>query len=512
MNIKIVKNDKTNKSLFKKMFRNSSYNVFAMIINLITFALLTPFLVKGLGVELYGIYLTISAITGFMSIMDLGIAGASVRQFSHYFTLKEYRKFNQVYTISLLIYTVLGLVIFMLILLITNSNIISILFGSQSAQYYSEIGIALFISAFTVFLNMVLLVNSNISMALQQNNFYALGKIIITISQAILTIAMVLLNFGLIGVVIAKLISVLIGIISYTVINKRIISSIKMVFEFDYLLFKDLISFGLYNSVTQISNGVIAQLDRVLISMFLGPEYVSYYAIPMTAAQRIHSLVSTAANVIFPVTSELKANKKIELLINLYKKSQNIILFISSILILPFLLFSEEVLSIWIGQDFALESKEIFTIILFSYIIIGSNIPSYFMFNGLNLPKYNAYYSLLTAIIKVISTVVLINSIGIIGAGISLLISTITVPLFIYIFEKKINSNRFHFLFKGYIPIGVCILIIYYLEKMIIGSTIGNIFLLICVALIFLTGYVSLLYFIRFFQMNNITIRSLIKK
>lgn len=498
-----IDRDNSKQSLFKRMFRNSSYNVLATGINLLTFALLTPFLVKQLGVELYGIYITITAITGFMSIMDLGIAGASVRQFSHYYALKEYRKFNIVYSLSLVIYVFIGLFVFILIYVLLNTGMIPFLFGQYSGN--SEIITkALLLSAGTVFFNMVLLVNSNISMALQQNDYYALGKIIITLSQAFLTIIFILLGYSLIGVVFAKLISVLIGITTYVVINKKIISSIKIVFEYDSFLFKDLVSFGFYNSLTQISNGLIGQLDKVIISFFLGPEFVTYYSIPMSAAQRIHSLVATAANVLFPVTSELEANNKMGTLLNLYKKSQNLILLLSSILILPFILFSNDILNIWLGSEFTLEAGRLFVIILISHIVIGSNIPSYFMFNGLNKPKYNAYYSLLTAFIKIITTLILIKSIGINGAAYSLLISTITVPIFITIFERKLDIYNFHFFFRGYIPVSISVLSVYLLKVLTVGSTTNNLFLLGALIILFSCIYLIILVVLGFFRFNKL--------
>ncbi|WP_172675232.1 oligosaccharide flippase family protein [Virgibacillus halodenitrificans] len=484
------------------MFRNSSFNVIATLINIVTFVFLTPFLISQLGVEIYGVYLTITAITGFMSIMDLGIAGSSVRQFSHYYALKDFKKFNIVYSLSMLIYVILGLIIFCIIYIIVNTNFITLLFDQENLNF-DNLKIALLLSSGTVFLNMVLLVNSNVSMALQKNHYYALGKIIITITEALFAVIFVTLNYNIIGLVIAKLISIFTGVIVFQIINKKLVKSIRVVFIFDKVLLKDLVSFGFYNSISQLSNGLIGQLDKIIISSFLGPEFVTYYSIPMSVTQRIHGLVATASNVIFPVTSQLQATNKLDVIKDLYKRTQNFVLVISSILIIPFVLFAHDILSIWLGNQFATQATDIFIIILISYIVIGSNIPTYFMFNGLNLPKYNAIYSLITAVIKTMFTLILINYIGILGAAVSLLISTISVPIFIYVFERKISSNRFHFLFKGYFPVSIALTIILMLKKSIFNN-IDSLLLLIFSSVFFMGVYCLLLYLIGYFRINNL--------
>jgi O-antigen/teichoic acid export membrane protein len=496
--------------LFLKMFRNSFYNVLSMGINLISFALLTPFLVNELGTETYGIYLIVNSIAGFMSIMDFGVSGASVRQFSYYFAKKDIYKFNQVFSCSVLIYSVIGIVFSGIILMLIKSNIIWGFFG-QGLLNKKSIEIALYLSVVTIFLNLILGVFSNVTFSIQRNDLYALGNIIITVTQIPMTIVLVKSGYGLIGVLFAKIISILIGIFSYSIINRKLIGPIKLIFEFEKVVFKDLISFGFYNFLTQISNGLIGQLDKVIISASLGPEFVTYYSVPLSVTQRIHSFVATAANVIFPVTSELQANNQKNIIVSLYRKSQNLILLICSLLILPFLLFTEDIFSIWIGKEFAKASCEIFTIILISYVFIGSNIPSYFMFNGLNLPKYNAYYSVLSALIKILGTLLLIDIFSIKGAAISLLISTVTVPFFIYFFEKKVTSAiDLHFLFKGYFPIGASMVIVYHLKNLLISQITDNIFILILLMLIFTNIYIVTLYILRFFHINKINLIKLV--
>lgn len=486
------------------MFRNSSFNIIANLINIFTFIILTPFLISKLGVEIYGIYLTITAITGFMSIMDLGIAGSSVRQFAHYYALKDTKKFNIVYSLSILIYFILGLLIYILFIILINTSFLTLIFTTENLNN-QNVKLALLISAGTIFLNMVLLVNSNISMALQKNNFHALGKVIITVSEALFILIFISFNYNLIGLVVAKMLSVLVGVIAFQIINKKLVKTIRIVLIFDKLLFIDLVSFGFYNSITQISNGLIGQLDKILISSFLGPEFVTYYSIPMAVAQRIHGLVATASNVIFPVTSELQATNKLDVIKDLYKRTQNFVLLISSILILPFVLFAKDILSVWLGIEFASQAANIFKVILIAYIVIGSNIPTYFMFNGLNLPKYNAAYSLVTAIIKITFTIILLRYYGVMGAAVSILISTISVPFFIYVFERKISSNRLHFFKRGYLPISGTFIIVYLIKTLIIKD-IESIFFLIFLSIVFLGIFCFLLSLIGYYRINGLNL------
>ncbi|WP_239584844.1 oligosaccharide flippase family protein [Chryseomicrobium aureum] len=490
--------------MFKnRLLRNSFFNLLAMTINIVSFIIITPYIVNYLGVIGYGIYITLIAITGFMSTVDLGLSGASTRQFSHFYSKGEFNKFNISYTTSLFIYLVLGILLNFIIFIFNKMNLIYYLFDDGDVNQYS-LEYVLYLGGLIILLNMILIVSSNISIALQKNSFNALGKIFITITEVSVIAFVIYHDYSIVGLMYAKISSLLIGILSYYLINKKITNYLKLLFLFDSNIFRDLISFGVYNLITQISNALIGQADKIIINLMLGPQFVTYYSIPMSIAQRIHSLVATAANVIFPATAELNSTSSKSEIRSLYLKTQNIVFLFSAVLIFPFIFFSKEILELWIDVEFAENAYFIFLLILISYLFIGSNVTVYFMFNGLNMPKYNAYYAIITAAIKIISTIVLIYFFDLIGAGISLLLTIILIPFYIRYFEKMINVKTHHYLLNGYIPV-IFVFIITFSMSLLIKSNLNIWGIGLMSFLLVFLGIVAL-YKLDFFKKNNINI------
>ena len=60
-----------------------------IVVNLVYGFIVTPFLVKQLNPTNYGVYKTISSLTGMIAVLDFGISSAVVRFVSKYYSEKD---------------------------------------------------------------------------------------------------------------------------------------------------------------------------------------------------------------------------------------------------------------------------------------------------------------------------------------------------------------------------------------------------------------------------------------
>ena len=95
------------------MLKTISKNIFSNYVGIagaiIIAFMLSPFLVHSLGDTRYGVWSVVSALTGYMALLDLGVSSAMAKYVSKFKALKDYRSLNQVLASGLVIMLSAGL-------------------------------------------------------------------------------------------------------------------------------------------------------------------------------------------------------------------------------------------------------------------------------------------------------------------------------------------------------------------------------------------------------------------
>jgi O-antigen/teichoic acid export membrane protein len=90
---------------------NAGWNVFFTLWTSATSLILTPWLVRRLGTDSYGILLLIWSLTGLLGIMNLGLGEATLRYVALYYAKNDLRAINRVVGSTLTIYLAVALAI-----------------------------------------------------------------------------------------------------------------------------------------------------------------------------------------------------------------------------------------------------------------------------------------------------------------------------------------------------------------------------------------------------------------
>src|SRR5258705_5915412 len=90
------------------MLRNVGSNWVLILVTTVATYVLTPFVIRTLGQESYGTWTLITAMTGYMSLLALGVPMASVRYLAQYVTERDGRRVNEVIGSCAALYLVIG--------------------------------------------------------------------------------------------------------------------------------------------------------------------------------------------------------------------------------------------------------------------------------------------------------------------------------------------------------------------------------------------------------------------
>lgn len=340
------------------LIKNSVWNLGGFIIPTLIAIPSLGLLARYLGTEKFGLFTLAFAIVGYASIFDAGLTRAVIREIAiNRNSEEEQRKIMSTSTVSI---GVLGCVA-ALFIYITIPSVQSLLNISEVNSSDTELAFKILALSIPVFLlNQVwlaylegheLFANINIQRIISNSCIAGLPTIFILYSPS-LTMAIMGLLFG-------RLISLFISFL----FCRKIITHSGLLF--DQSIFKRLIKFGGWMTVSNIISPIMVYFDRFIISNMLGANQVAYYTAPSEGVSRALNVPSALARALFPKLS--KASNKSEKMY-LEKISYLLIAAVCCPMILFGFIYSQEIMVLWMGSEYADKPATILRILLVGFL------------------------------------------------------------------------------------------------------------------------------------------------
>jgi len=418
-------------------FHNAILNTLSRVFSIVVGFVFMPYIVHQLGAEAYGIYLLIFAIIGYFALLDLDLGQAIIKYVAEYRVGNDYKRINDVVGVTLLLYLVLGL--FGSIVICIGSDFIASRLLKIQEYLLPVASLALYIGSFGFILTMLLSAFSSIPKALNRYDITSKVTIVVSLFTTLSTVCLLYIGFGLEAIVILNVLLILLNILAYMLINKRLLPQLKYLPSFDVTAFKTVLSFGLYSSLGRLSGIIQFQMDRILTGAILGASFVTYYFVPFTLVSKAVTLTSQLSGVILPVVSRLHGEKNFQSLIGLYLQSSRLIIAMASSICLPLFLFGKQFLTLWMGCEFAQQSGRVLMLITLAlYADAFTNVPS-FVVQGLGRPKITGIFAMANAIINLALFYPLAKSMGVDGIALAFLISSAGIaPIFVFYANNRV--------------------------------------------------------------------------
>ena len=170
------------------------------------------------------------------------------------------------------------------------------------------------------------------------------------------------MDAGNLGVIVAVLlISRIIALVSLSITVRRLVplGSAKKSQQGNEL--RSLISFGSWVSISNIISPLMVYADRFLIGSLQAISAVAYYSVPSDATLRLLIVPRSLASAMFPEFSATRDNQRLK---DLFLRSVRYILLLVGIPSLILFFAAHEVMSVWLGESFAMRSATVLQILL----------------------------------------------------------------------------------------------------------------------------------------------------
>lgn len=392
--------------------RNTAFNSGAYIVNLCVGLLVSPLLLATLGVERYGLWSLLWAITGSLGLLDLRLAAALTPLVATEWAREKHDRMVRLVTTGLTFYAALGILEVGVVLLWTRMpGLMTWLPGSLREE-----GIVALVAAAAVFaVNSVTLVFTSLLHAIQRFDLAARIAIAVTVFRGAVLVAVAWGGGGLRELVLAEgSVACLQWLVTIRVV-RRLLPEVRLLRWPDPGAFRELIRFGGKLQMAHIAHLISLHADKLLLSAFLGLTAVAYYDLGQKIAYLMRGLPLLLISATMPVVSVMDARGDRERLWEFYLKCMRMVVFAATPLLVFTVTGAREILITWVGVA-ALEARQAVWLLALGYYLFLVGVMANYVSVGMRKPEIEMRRSILSGALNLGLSATLIPLIGFAGA------------------------------------------------------------------------------------------------
>ncbi len=430
---------------------NVLWNWSAVLVNIFSALILSPFIIRRLGDENYGLWALTVSLAEYYWIVDLGFRSATLKYTAHYRTLGEDDRINEILNTALFYSACIGPVL-----------ILGNYFGAPYLSSLMHVKHPLFPKLLMIVVGAWVLgslfnVFSSCLEGFQRfdltNKIYLAG----TAVRAFGTAALLWMGYGVLQMAVIVLVAqALVHLLSFLAF-RHIFRPLRFSRRFVNLAtLRTMLSYGSHSVVASLAQRVLNQGAPLMIGIFLPPRFVGYYAAPSRLLDYVVDGIGRIGNVSNPNAAEMVAQNESGRLVQLTTVTNRY----SLALFLPVTIFmgtyGPPLLEVWISPQFGANCSPILLALLAGVTIaLGGQNNSVSILYGMGRHQRYARALLLEAILVLCGIALVVGPYGIFGVAcvVSVLMLLNRGLLTAWLISNELKIGYFRFLASVYQPL-----------------------------------------------------------
>lgn len=433
-------------SISQRTIKNSLFSLLVYIWPIVFTIFVTPFIIHKIGLENFGLFILVSVITGFSSLLNFGTIFSLIKELSIYPQQTSNKRIEEVLGATLVIFFIVGFLFLILVFIFARFGLN---FFKISPLQYKTAAILFYLAGFIGFFNSISAVYAHIIYALQRLDIATKVNIINITLYNITVIIFLTLGYGVIFLVLAQVVSSFFLLVVYYIYSRRLLPDIRAKFRFEKSLFISIFSSGFLSYIHNVSLMFLIQIDKVMIGSMLGPSSLTFYSLPGTVAEKIQGIVTSLSNIFFPVSSQLAGVQEKEKIKFIYQRSMRTVALLAAAMSISIIIFARKILELWVGAEIADKGTPILYWLTLTYFFLSLFVLLSYFLMGLSKLKFLALGSFSMAVLNLILNFILIPKYSIIGAAMAYFFSLAPLIIIFYYAESRFlnikNMGRFYF-------------------------------------------------------------------
>lgn len=413
----------------QRLFNNTLYNSAAKFWLILIGFLLTPFIVRRVGIELFGLWAVISIMIGTFGMFDLGIRTSFVKYISEYHARNDIRGINEVVNTGFVYYSLFGLAVALITvackgMLFRLFRISPALAAEAGAAYYAVIAAFILECAIRSY-------GATLE-GLQRYDVKTGIEVGVSIAYAAAVLILLSSGYGFLGFVGASVARTAAESALAMGIGFRLLPG--MAFRpglANRRRFRTMFSFGFAFQVARWAEEVIFHLDKLIVGVFLNMRMVTFYQLGTGLCNRLRLLPSMLITPVFPYTSDLSAREEHQRIFEIYTAATRYMIIFAFPVFAFLFLRAHAVMQAWMGPGFD-RSAEVIRVLAGSYCINCVMGAAVTIAGGIGAVRLIMVSCILVSAANIICTVSFVMLIGFIGVALGTSLSLVAASIFFW--------------------------------------------------------------------------------
>jgi O-antigen/teichoic acid export membrane protein len=414
-----------------RLFRNISSNYVKVGVDGVITIALTPFVVQQLGVAQYAVWLIAGTIGYYLGFLDLGVSDAQVQRHSMLQAQGAKEAIGRLHGTVLTLFAAAGAVALALSVGIAALPTAALFdvpleFRNPYIAVLPLVGLGLFVSFLESAVN-------GIFEGYQRYDLMNAVDIVLAVAGAAATYAVLQAGYGMTGVA-----WVLVAGGAAALVAKLVV--VGWVFPahafprlgFDRESWNGIRGFTFWNSLTDIVTEGTANLDKLLIPIFLGSALVTPYALVLTVAALVFLVAEPISNTFFPIASHCHGRGDRTGLGVLLTRGSRLVNTVTLPATVVLLCFGTTILDVWIGAEIVDVEPALLWFTVLSFYFSTYLWTSLSVLMGSGQARAVFWMALLEVAIALALLLVLVPAFGLTGFALAGLISNVGTGLALF--------------------------------------------------------------------------------
>lgn len=335
-------------------------------LNILTGLLYTPFMLRCLGQNEYGLYSLVASVIAYLTLLDFGFGSAIVRYTAKIRATGSRNEEWSLYGMFLSSYSIIGLLVTAAGIVI-YFNMDQMFDRTMNPEEMSQARIMMALMVANLAVTFPLSVFGSIITAYEKFVFQRTINILrILLSTAVL-IAVLLMGYKAVALVVVQTVFS-IGTLLINLIYCLSKLKIKIYFnDFNFLLLKEIMIFSWWNFVGAIVDRIYWSTGQFILGIYSGTVAVAIYSLAITMMHLYMSLSTSLNSVLLPRITVLATSKENDKKISdLFIKTGRLQFCVIALVLSGFTVFGLDFIRLWAGPDYKMSY---FVAIIFFYSI-----------------------------------------------------------------------------------------------------------------------------------------------
>ena len=399
------------------MLRNIGSNWVMTLATIAATYILTPFVIHVLGQDGYGTWTLITALTGYMSLMALGVPMAAVRYLAQDVAEGDTRKMNETIASCAGLYLALGIAA-----ALVGAALAVVFLHSYDipSAWRAQVPLAFGLMVLQVSAGFIGLLPEGILFAHHDfvvRNIVRVGGVLLRLA---LTLGILAISPSLVALAAVQVLCLAFDFgVSLAVIRRRYPGVRITAGHFEWRMVKRIVSFSLYVLLLSAGARLSFETDALVIGAFIGVAAIPFYAVANSLVVYLMEFVIAIAAVVSPMATRLHTVGQDDELRHMFLKWSKVALSLSMMAGAFLMVLGPKFIGWWIAPDYERPSGIVLQILMASSLVFlpvrGVALP---ILMGIGKPKAPTAAFIAAGALNLVLSILLSRPLGLAGVAI----------------------------------------------------------------------------------------------